>query len=35
MSNLLVVKDKVSRYAKEVFNVVQLDDDGDLVIPYE
>ena len=35
MSNLLVVKDKVSRYAREVFNVVQLDDDGDLVIPFE
>ena len=35
MSNLLVVKDKVSRYAREVFNIVQLDDDGDLVIPYE
>jgi len=35
MSNLLVVKDKVSRYAREVFNIVQLDDDGDLIIPYE
>lgn len=35
MSNLLVVKDKVSRFAREVFNVVQLDDDGDLIIPYE
>jgi hypothetical protein len=35
MSNLLVVKDKVSRFAREVFNVVQIDDDGDLVIPYE
>jgi hypothetical protein len=35
MSNLLVVRDKVSRYAKEVFNIVQLDDDGDLIIPYE
>ena len=35
MSNLLVVKDKVSRYAREVFNIVQLDDDGDLVIPFE
>jgi hypothetical protein len=35
MSNVLVVKDKVTRYAKEVFNVVMIDDDGDLVIPYE
>ena len=35
MSNLLVVKDKVSRFAREVFNIVQIDDDGDLVIPYE
>ena len=35
MSTLLVVKDKVSRYAREVFNIVQLDDDGDLIIPYE
>jgi hypothetical protein len=35
MSNYLVVKDKVQRFAKEVFNQVLLDDDGDLVIPYE
>lgn len=35
MSNLLVVKDKVSRYARELFSIVQLDDDGDLIIPYE
>ena len=35
MSNLLVVKDKVSRYTRELFNIVQLDDDGDLIIPYE
>jgi hypothetical protein len=35
MSNVLVVKDKVMRFAKEVFNVVMIDDDGDLVIPYE
>ena len=35
MSTLVVVKDKVSRYAREVFNIVQLDDDGDLIIPYE
>jgi len=35
MSNYLVVKDKVQRFAKEVFNQVLIDDDGDLVIPYE
>jgi hypothetical protein len=35
MSNLLVVRDKVTRFAKEVFNVVMIDDDCDLVIPYE
>jgi len=35
VSNLLVVKDKVSRYARELFSIVQLDDDGDLIIPYE
>jgi hypothetical protein len=35
MSNLLVVKDKVSRYARELFSVVQIDNDGDLIIPYE
>jgi hypothetical protein len=35
MSNYLVVKDKVQRYANEVFNQVLLDDDGDIVIPYE
>jgi hypothetical protein len=35
MSNLLVVKDKVSRFAREVFNIVRIDDDGDLIIPYE
>lgn len=34
-TQVLVVKDKVQRYAKQFFNVVQLDDDGDLVIPYE
>lgn len=33
--NLLLVKDKVQRFAKQFFNVVQLDDDGDLSIPYE
>ena len=34
MGNLLVVKDKVTRFAKEAFNVVMIDDDGDLKIPY-
>jgi hypothetical protein len=33
--NLLLVKDKVQRFAKQFFNVVQLDDYGDLSIPYE
>lgn len=35
MSSYLVVKDKVQRFAKEVFSQVLLDDDGDLVVPYE
>jgi hypothetical protein len=35
MSKLLVTKDKVTRFSKELFNVVMIDDDGDLVIPYE
>ena len=35
MTNELVVRDKVQRFTREVFNVVMLDDDGDLVIPYE
>lgn len=35
MSKLLVTKDKVTRFAKELFNVVMIDDDGDLAIPYE
>ena len=33
--NLLLVRDKVQRFSKQFFNVVQLDDDGDLSIPYE
>lgn len=33
--NLLLVRDKAQRFAKQFFNVVQLDDDGDLSIPYE
>lgn len=35
MSNYLVVKDKVQRFAKELFDHVLIDNDGDLVIPYE
>ena len=34
-TQLLVVKDKVQRYAKQFFNVIQFDDDGDLRINYE
>jgi hypothetical protein len=34
MSNLLVVKDKVMRFAKELFAQVELGDDGGLVIPW-
>lgn len=34
-TNVLVVKDKVQRFAKQFFNHVQLDDDGNLSIPYE
>lgn len=34
-SNHLVVKDKVQRFAKQFFNIVSLDDDGDLSIPFE
>jgi hypothetical protein len=34
MSNLLVVKDKVMRFAKELFNQVELGDDGGLIIPW-
>ena len=33
--NLLLVRDKAQRFSKQFFNVVQLDDDGDLSIPYE
>jgi hypothetical protein len=35
MSDFLVARDKVNRFAKEAFNSVNLDDDGDLVIFYE
>lgn len=35
MSELLVVKDKVGRYIKEVFEHVSIGDDGEFVIPYE
>lgn len=34
-SNLLLVRDKAQRFSKQFFNIVQLDDDGDLSIPYE
>jgi hypothetical protein len=34
-SNYLVVKDKVQRFAKQLFNIVELNDDGSLSIPYE
>jgi len=34
MSNLLVVKDKVQRYAKELFEQVNLGDDGEILIPF-
>ncbi len=34
MSNLLVVKDKVMRFAKELFAQVELGDDGGLIIPW-
>jgi len=35
VSNVLVVKDKVQRFSKEMFGVVNLTDDGGLIIPYE
>lgn len=34
MSNLLVVRDKVQRFAKELFDQVELGDDGGLIIPW-
>lgn len=34
-NNYLVVKDKVQRFARQLFNVVELNDDGSLSIPYE
>ena len=34
-TQLLVVKDKVQRYAKQFFNVINIDDDGDLRITFE
>jgi hypothetical protein len=34
-NNYLVVKDKVQRFAKQLFNYVELNDDGSLSIPYE
>lgn len=35
MSEILVVKDKVGRYIKEVFDQVNIGDNGEFVIPYE
>jgi len=35
MSNLLVVKDKVQRYSRELYSDVRIDSDGDLRIPFE
>lgn len=35
MSDLLVIKDKVGRYLKEVFDQVTLGDDGEFLIPYD
>ncbi len=34
-TQLLVVKDKVQRYAKQFFNVINIDDEGDLRITFE
>lgn len=34
-SDLLIVKDKVQRFAKQFFDVIQIDDDGDLRIQYD
>lgn len=34
-TQFLVVKDKVQRYAKQFFNVINIDDDGDLRINYD
>jgi len=34
-TNYLVVKDKVQRFAKQLFNIVEINDDGSLSIPYE
>lgn len=33
--NLLLLNNKVQRFTKQLFDVVQIDDDGDLSIPYE
>ena len=35
MSNFLVVKDKVQRYARELFDDVRIDSDGDVAVPLE
>ena len=34
MSTSSVVQDKVLRYAREVYNIVQIDSDGDVLIPF-
>lgn len=35
MSDFLVVKDKVQRFAREVYADVRIDSDGDIAIPFE
>jgi len=35
MSDLLIVKDKVQRFARELFDDIRLDEDGDIAIPFE
>lgn len=35
MSNLLVVRDKVQRYAKDLFETVMIGDSGEIIVPYE
>lgn len=33
-TNLLILRDKVQRYSKQLFETVSLDEDGDLLIPF-
>lgn len=35
MSNLLVVRDKVQRYAKDLFETVMIGNSGEIIVPYE